>query len=113
MDNIFQAPDLEFVTLQKKVKCQKSEKSRSLIGRMPLSLTGNTKPIKKQVAINRISRENSKDVAKLGDDTLDGSYINRNNECKTKGTVTERDMKAENAKQLVIDDFNKKCDEYF
>ena len=46
MDNIFQAPDLEFVTLQEKVKCHKSQKSRSFIGMMFLSLIGNTKPIK-------------------------------------------------------------------
>ena len=46
MDNIFQAPDSEFVILQEKVKCNKLEKSRSLIGRIFLSLTGNTKPIK-------------------------------------------------------------------
>ena len=38
MDNIFQASDSEFVTLQEKVKSQKSEKSRSFIGRMLLSL---------------------------------------------------------------------------
>ena len=47
MDNIFQAPDSEFETLQEKVKFQKSERSRSFIGRMLLSLMGNNKPIKK------------------------------------------------------------------
>ena len=46
MDNIFQAPDSEFMALQEMVKCHKLEKSRSLIDRMFLSLTGNTKPIK-------------------------------------------------------------------
>ena len=46
IDNIFQATDLEFMTLQEKVKCHKSEKSRSFIGRMFLFFTGNTKPIK-------------------------------------------------------------------
>ena len=46
MDNIFQAPDSKFVTLQEKEKSQKLEKSRSLIDRMFLSLTGNNQPIK-------------------------------------------------------------------
>ena len=36
--DIFQVPDSEFMTLQEKVKCHKSEKSRSFIGRMFLSL---------------------------------------------------------------------------
>ena len=42
MDNIFQVPDSEFETLQEKVKIQKSERSGSFIGRMLLSLTGNS-----------------------------------------------------------------------
>ena len=45
MDNIFIAPDSGFLALQEKVKYHKSQKSRSLIGRMILSFTGNTKPI--------------------------------------------------------------------
>ena len=40
MDNIFQAPDSEFVTLQEKVKSQKSERRRSFVGRMLLFTHG-------------------------------------------------------------------------
>ena len=53
MYNIFQPPDFEFKTLQEKVKNQKSERSRSFIGRMFLSLTGNNKTIKRQVALQK------------------------------------------------------------
>ena len=60
-----------------------------------------------------MSKENSKDVLKLGNDTVDGSYINKNNQGEAKGMAMESDAKTENAKQLVIDDFNKKHDEYF
>ena len=54
MDNIFQAPDSKFETLQEKVKNQKSEQSRSFTGRMFLLLTGNNKPIKRQVALQKL-----------------------------------------------------------
>ena len=53
MDNIFQAPDSEFETLQEKVENQKSERSRSFIGRMLLSLTDNNKTTKRQVALQK------------------------------------------------------------
>ena len=45
--------------------------------------------------------------------SLDGSYINRNiiNEAKGPAPVTESD--AQNAKQLVVNGFNEKCNEYF
>ena len=42
-----------------------------------------------------------------------GHILIKNNESKTKITATENDTKTENAKWLVIDDINKKCDEYF
>ena len=58
-------------------------------------------------------KENSKDVIKIGNDILDRSYINKNNESKAKGMAIESDTKTENAKWLVIDDFNKECNEYF
>ena len=51
MDNIFQAPDSEYNTLEEMFKIQRSERSRSFIGRMFLSLTGNNKAIKRQVAL--------------------------------------------------------------
>ena len=53
MDNIFQAPDSELETLQEEVKKQKSERSRSFIGKMLLLLTGNNKTIKRQVALQK------------------------------------------------------------
>ena len=46
-------------------------------------------------------------MASHGDNTLAGSYINKNNVSKVKGTVTETGINAQNAKQVVIDDFNK------
>ena len=112
MANIFQDPDSESVALQEKVKCHKLQKRRSLIGRM-FYLSQAILNLLKQVAIHKISKENSKDVVKFGNDTLDGSYINKNNEDKAKGMATESDAITENAKQLVIVNFNKKCDEYF
>ena len=51
MDNIFQDPDSEFMTLQEKVKSQKLERSRNFIEWMLLSLMGNHKPIKKEIVI--------------------------------------------------------------
>ena len=45
--------------------------------------------------------------------SLDGSYINRNiiNEAKGPAPVAESDT--QNLKQLVVKDFNEKCNEYF
>ena len=65
---------------------------------MLLSLTGNSKPIKKQVTINKMLKENSKDIAKIGDDILDRLYINKNNESKAKGSSNRRNAKTEDAK---------------
>ena len=57
MDNIFQGPDSNFMTLQEKVKSQKLERSRRFIGRMLLSpwviinllkTRSNTKAIKRE-----------------------------------------------------------------
>ena len=47
------------------------------------------------------------------DNSLDGSYHNRNivNEARGPTSVARSDM--QNVKQLVVKDFNKKCDEYF
>ena len=47
------------------------------------------------------------------DNSLDESYINRNivNEAKGPAPVAESDMP--NVKQLVVKDFNKKCNMYF
>ena len=77
MDNVFQAPDSEFDMLQEKVKNQKSERNRSFIGRMLLSLTGNIKTIKRQVALQKLLKESSEAMALHCDNSLVGSYINR------------------------------------
>ena len=47
------------------------------------------------------------------DNSLDGFYINRNvvNEAKGPAPVAESDI--QNVKQLVVNDFNEKCNEYF
>ena len=74
---------------------------------MLLSLTGNSKPIKKQVAINKMSKDNSKDIAKIGNYMLDGSYFNKNKKSKAKGTAIENNENSKDASWLIIDDFNK------
>ena len=113
MDNIFQAPDSEFLTLQEKVKSQNSERSRGFIGRMLLSLTGNHKPIKKQVLIQKPLKESNETMASCCNNSLEGSYISKNivNEAKSPISVAESDV--QNAKQLVVIEVSAKCDEYF
>ena len=113
MGNIFQASDSEFVTLQEKVKSKKSEKSRSFIGRMLLSLMGNNKPIKKQVAIQKRLKESTEAMVSYCDNSLDGSYINKNDANEAKGLAPVAESDVQNAKQLVVVDFNEKCNEYF
>ena len=113
MDNIFQAPDSEFKTLQEKVKNQKSERRRSFIARLLRSLTGNNKTIKRQVALQRPLKESSEGMALCCDNSLDGSYINRNIVNKAKGPAPAAESDTQNGRQLVAKDFNEKCDEYF
>ena len=113
MDNIFQAPDSEFETLQENVKIQKSERSRSFIGSMLLSLTGNNKPIKKQVALQMPWKESSEPTALCYNNSLDGLYINKNDVNKAKGPSPVAESDVQNAKRLVVNDFNKICNEYF
>ena len=52
-------------------------------------------------------------MASHGNNTLEGLYIKKNNVSEAKGTVTETSPEAQNAKQLIIEYFNKKCNEYF
>ena len=114
MDNNFQAPDLEFKVLQEKVKNQNSrEQSRHFIGRMLLTITGNNKTSKKQVAPQRLLNESSEARALCSANSLDGSYIDRNIVNKVNGTATVAENEMQNVKQLIIRDFNEKCDEYF
>ena len=71
MDNIFQAPDSEFEVLQEKVKNQKSEQSRSFIGRMLLLLTGNHKTNKRQIAPQKPLKESGEARASCSTNSLD------------------------------------------
>ena len=104
--NTFQAPYSEFVTLQEKVKSKKLEKSRSFIGRMQPSLTDNSKPIKTG-SNTKTFKENGKDKASCDNNSLEELYINKNNISKVKGTAIKTNINDQNAKQSVIDDFNK------
>ena len=74
---------------------------------------GNNKPIKKQVAIQKPLTESSEAMASCCDNSLDGLYINKNNENKVKSLAPAAESDAQNAKQLVVVDFNEKCNEYF
>ena len=112
-DNIFQAPDSTFVTLHEKVKSQNLERGRSFIGRMLLSLMGNNKPIERQVAIQKPLKESNETVATCCNNSLDGLYINKNNVNEAKGPISMAESDAQNAKQLVVADFNENCNEYF
>ena len=47
------------------------------------------------------------------DNSLGGPYINRNIINDVKGSVTVAESDTQNVKQLVVKDFNEKCDEYF
>ena len=113
MDDIFQALDSKIKTLQEKVKNQKSERSRSFIGRKLLLLTGNNKPIKRQVALQKPLKESSEAMALCYNNSLVGSYINSNIVNKVKGPAPVAESDMQNVKQLIIKDFNKKCNEYF
>ena len=80
---------------------------------MLLSLTGNNENIKRQVTLQKPLKESSEAMALCCDNSLDGSYINRNviNEAKGPAPVVESDAQA--VKQLVVKGFNEKCNEYF
>ena len=52
---------------------------------MLLSLIGNNKPIKRQVALQKPLKESSDAMALCCDNSLDGSYINKNDVNKAKG----------------------------
>ena len=80
---------------------------------MLLSLTGNNKPIKRQVALQKPLKESSEAMALHCDNSSDGSYINGNIVNEAKGPAQVAECDEQNAKQLVVNDFNQKCDEYF
>ena len=80
---------------------------------MLLSLTGNNKTIKRQVALQKSLKESSGAMALHCNNSLDGSYINRNVVNKPKGPAPVAESDTQNIRQLVFKDFNKKCDVYF
>ena len=63
---------------------------------MLLSLTGNNKPIEKQVALQKPLNESSKAMAFHCDNSLDGWYINKNNINKAKGPAPVAKSDAQN-----------------
>ena len=113
MDNIFQAPDSEFEVLQEKVKSQKSERNRSFIGKMLLSLSGNCRTSKRQIALQKALNEGGETGTSNSIINLDGSYIDRNPVNEVRGSAPIAENRTQNVKQLVICDFNEKCAEYF
>ena len=83
------------------------------MGRMLLSLTGNSRTNKRQVALQKPLKESSEAMALCFKNSLDKSYINRNIINEVKGPVLVTDSKIQNVKQLIVKDFNEKCNEYF
>ena len=59
--------------------------------------------------MQRPLKENGKDKTSLHGDSLEGSFINKNNTSEAKGAAIQIDVNAQNGKQLVIDGFNRKC----
>ena len=81
---------------------------------MLLSLTGNNKTSKRQVAPQRPLKESSEARASCSTNSLDsGSYIDRNIVNKVKGPAPVAENKMQNVKQLIVRDFSEKCNEYF
>ena len=113
MDKIFPAPDSEFEVLQEKAKNQTSKQNRSFIGRMLLSLTGNCKTSKGQIAPQKPLSGRSETRASCSINTLDGSYIDRNAVNEVKGSAPVAESETQNVKQLIIWDLNEKCNEFF
>ena len=65
---------------------------------MLLSLTGNNKPIKKQVALQKPLKESSKAMELCCNNSLDGLYINRNIVNKAKGPAPVAESDTQNDK---------------
>ena len=113
MDNTLQAPDSEFKVFQEKIKNQTSEQNRSFIGRMLLFMTGNNKTSKRQVKVQKPLKENREARALCSAKSLDGSYIDRNVINEVKGPAPVAESEIQNVNQLIVKDFNDKCNEYF
>ena len=80
---------------------------------MLLALIGNNKTIKRQVALQKPLKESSEAMALHCNNSLDGSYINRNIVNEAKGPAPVAESNTQNIKQLVVKNFNEKCNEYF
>ena len=106
MDNIFQVPDSEFKVLQQKVKSQKSERNRSFIHKMLLSLTGNHRTSKRQTAPQKALNEGCETGTSNPIINLDGSYNNKNTVNEVRGSAPIAENRTQNVKQLVIHNFN-------
>ena len=65
---------------------------------MLLSLTGNNKAVKRQVALQKLLKENSEAMALHCNNSLHGSYINRNIVNKAKGPAPVAESNTQNIK---------------
>ena len=80
---------------------------------MLLLLTGNHKTGKRQIAPQKLLKESGEARASHSINTVDGSYLDRNAVNEAKGPAPVAEYETKNVKQLIIWDFNEKCDEYF
>ena len=80
---------------------------------MLLSLTGNHKTSKRQIAPQMPLKESGEAKASHSINSLDGSYIDRNVVNEVKGPAPVAANETQKVKQLIIQDFNEKCNEYF
>ena len=65
---------------------------------MLLSLTGNNKPIERQVALQKPFKESSDAMALMCNNSSDRSYIDKNDVNKAKGPAQVAESNAQNAK---------------
>ena len=75
---------------------------------MLLSLTGNNKTSKRQVAPQKLLKESGEAGTSHSINSLDGSYIDRNAVNEVKGPAPVAENETQNVKQLIIWDFNGK-----
>ena len=80
---------------------------------MLLLLTGNNKPIKRQVALQKPLKESSEAMALCSKKSLDRSYIDGNVVNEVKGPAPAAESKTQHVKKLIVKDFNDKCYKYF
>ena len=80
---------------------------------MLLSLTGNHEISKRQIAPQKALNEGSGPGISHSIIILDGLYIDRKAVNEVRGSAPIAENRTQNVKQLVIQDFNEKYDEYY